>query len=597
MSIKRIFIGLFAVAGLLAASPAFAGVGVAVAPDFPATILVGQTGVAVGLEITNNSTSDVGPITLSNIRLIPQCGNTDADSTTCTIGEANPGVFTVGATGVGAAACLGTSFTIGENDAITGQVLLTPSAPIVLTDGATCRINFTVDVNSVPLNDAGVQVGVQTLQIGKVNADTSILSGTGLGTDITTVSKVTPTISTILSTTSAMVGTAVNDTATLTGATATVSGTVAYTSFTDTSCDVGAQSAGVKSVTNGIVPNSNPITYNATGTYYWQAIYSGDFNNNAATSTCTEEIVTITQPLGRIVVDKVTNPAADPQSFAFTSNGAGYSNFALTDIASPNGQDLLPGTYSVSEGAVAGWVQTDASCVSSLGGSENPASIGLTEGETVTCTFTNTKNGRLIVDKMTTPAGSLTVFPIVASGNGVITGGGTSTVTDVLNAEYEVAPGTYSVSETLPANWTQTSNTCNGVTVAAGATVTCLISNAEQVAAQYCSPGYWKQTQHFDSYPSPYTGSTLFSSVFANAFPGKTLVGVLSNGGGGLAAFGRATVGGLLNAGALDAGTTTAGVIATFNSVYANAPTGSKANGYYGSASSLFTAAENCPLN
>src|SRR6187549_3696982 len=84
------------IAGLLSfVTPAYAGLGVGVAPDFPASVTVGQTNLAVGMEITNNSTSDIGPITLSNIRLIPSCGDTDADSTTCAGVEVDPGVFTV----------------------------------------------------------------------------------------------------------------------------------------------------------------------------------------------------------------------------------------------------------------------------------------------------------------------------------------------------------------------------------------------------------------------------------------------------------------------------------------------------------------------
>jgi cysteine-rich repeat protein len=63
-----------------------------------------------------------------------------------------------------------------------------------------------------------------------------------------------------------------------------------------------------------------------------------------------------------------------------------------------------------------------------------------------------------------------------------------------------------------------------------------------------CTPGYWKQGHHFVSYPAPLTPYTLFSSVFENAFPGKTLVEVLDQGGGGLYALGRHTVAALLNA-------------------------------------------------
>ena len=62
-----------------------------------------------------------------------------------------------------------------------------------------------------------------------------------------------------------------------------------------------------------------------------------------------------------------------------------------------------------------------------------------------------------------------------------------------------------------------------------------------------CTPGYWQQEQHFDSWPAPYTPDMLFSDVFEDAFPGQTLLDVVSNGGGGLDALGRHTVAAMLN--------------------------------------------------
>jgi hypothetical protein len=63
-----------------------------------------------------------------------------------------------------------------------------------------------------------------------------------------------------------------------------------------------------------------------------------------------------------------------------------------------------------------------------------------------------------------------------------------------------------------------------------------------------CTPGYWKQEQHFGNWPPPYQPTDLFSAYFEDAFPGKTLLEVLSEGGGGLTALGRQTVAALLNA-------------------------------------------------
>ena len=48
-------------------------------------------------------------------------------------------------------------------------------------------------------------------------------------------------------------------------------------------------SAGTVTVTNGVVPNSNTITFNSPGNYYWGVTYSGDGNNNPATDACINE--------------------------------------------------------------------------------------------------------------------------------------------------------------------------------------------------------------------------------------------------------------------------------------------------------------------
>lgn len=84
-----------------------------------------------------------------------------------------------------------------------------------------------------------------------------------------------------------------------------------------------------------------------------------------------------------------------------------------------------------------------------------------------------------------------------------------------------------------------------------------------------CTPGYWKQSQHFDSWPLALQPSTQFSTVFADAFPGMSLLQVLSRGGGGLNALGRHTVAALLNASSIDYGMDTADVVAAFNAAYA----------------------------
>ena len=97
---------------------------------------------------------------------------------------------------------------------------------------------------------------------------------------------------------------------------------------------------------------------------------------------------------GHIIVDKVTDPAGDPASFDFTPN---YGQpFSLTDQAAPNDSGpLVPGIYAVSESVPAGWDLTSATCDDG----SDPSTIGLDPGETVTCTFTNSKLPTLTIIK------------------------------------------------------------------------------------------------------------------------------------------------------------------------------------------------------
>lgn len=89
---------------------------------------------------------------------------------------------------------------------------------------------------------------------------------------------------------------------------------------------------------------------------------------------------------------------------------------------------------------------------------------------------------------------------------------------------------------------------------------------------QGCTPGYWRQEQHYDSWTSPYTPTTLFDDVFANAFPGMTLGQVVQLEGGKLNALGRHAVAALLNAASPGVAydMTTADVITSFNNAYAS---------------------------
>jgi hypothetical protein len=91
-----------------------------------------------------------------------------------------------------------------------------------------------------------------------------------------------------------------------------------------------------------------------------------------------------------------------------------------------------------------------------------------------------------------------------------------------------------------------------------------------------CTPGYWKQEHHFCNWPEPYQPNQLFSMWFDDAFPGKTLITVLSQpasaapGPNQLNSLGRHTVAALLNAASdyVDYDLTPQAVIDLFNDTY-----------------------------
>ena len=106
-----------------------------------------------------------------------------------------------------------------------------------------------------------------------------------------------------------------------------------------------------------------------------------------------------------------------------------------------------------------------------------------------------------------------------------------------------------------------------------------------------CTPGYWKQSHHFDSWVG-YTPGQSFEAVFGRDVPGTpTLLNALSTGGGGLNALMRHTTAALLNSKAVSYGMTTAQVIAAFQAAFDS--------GNYTAQKDAFEALNEsgCPLN
>ncbi len=202
------------------------------------------------------------------------------------------------------------------------------------------------DSNSLTFNSAGTFYW-QAVYSGDANNNGASSSCTS---EQLVVGNTSPSINTTLSATSVSIGTAVHDSSTLSGATSDAGGTVTYTVYTDNGCTQGAQTAGTKTVTNAVVPDSDSVTFNSAGTFYWQAVYSGDANNNGATSTCTSEqlVVGKNQPSNSTAQNLLPN-----DSFTLsgaTSNAGGTVTFNLynPNDATCSGTPALTQTVNVS---------------------------------------------------------------------------------------------------------------------------------------------------------------------------------------------------------------------------------------------------------
>ncbi len=192
----------------------------------------------------------------------------------------------------------------------------------------------------------------------------------------------------------------------------------------------------------------------------------------------------------RLTVDKVTAPSGDPTSFDFGLSGgpdAISTTFSLTDTTTPYDSGLIkPGSYTLTETAIAGWTLTAATC--SNGSTPLTDTITLAPGEIVNCTFTNTENAQVIVDKITDPTSDPTLFDFTLSGSPSAISNTFSladTTTPETNSDLE--PGIYTLTETIPTGWELSTALCsNGVdpsltnlTLVAGDIVTCRFTNTQ----------------------------------------------------------------------------------------------------------------------
>jgi hypothetical protein len=319
----------------------------------------------------------------------------------------------------------------------------------------------------------------------------------GICKSVTATAAATSIVGT-LSTSSVLAGSTVYESSTLSGVTANASGTVAYVAYSDNSCTAALQGAGVKTVTNAIVPNSDTLLFNNAGTFYWKAVYAGDTNNAAATSSCVALTVLATStPVtptttnmisGRVYNDldkDMVNDAGEAGVAGFTIKlykGAGWwanGSAFLTTTTDSNGNynfpNLVNGTYSIELINMAPWHQDTPDynsvvlasssltnmhfAVSSKNSTTTPP-VGTTTPATISGKIYNDTDGD---EKLDAGEAGIAGFTINLYKGANANGGKNNkapfmTTTSDANGMYSfanLANGTYSVEEINKAGWHQ----------------------------------------------------------------------------------------------------------------------------------------------
>jgi hypothetical protein len=161
--------------------------------------------------------------------------------------------------------------------------------------------------------------------------------------------------------------------------------------------------------------------------------------------------------MGTLRVVKETLPDGDLADFSFTGiPTTADADGELSDGEVASWQVISGGPYTVAEVGETGWDLTDISCDNPIAGQQpassdsgSTASFYVDPGETVTCTFTNTKRGKIIVEKVADPQGSSQLFQFDPSwGDVFFLADGSQ--------PYDSGPlpaGDYSIAEVVPAGW------------------------------------------------------------------------------------------------------------------------------------------------
>ncbi len=338
------------------------------------------------------------------------------------------------------------------------NVLIAPSSP-----------SATFSPSSVTLKSTGCACGSSILGINAgLTAGLYTLNVTGTNAALThwviinlTVTKDNPSITTNLSSTTIVAGASVTDSSSMTGATSTASGTVTYLLFANGACTAPGNIISIVTVTNNLIPNSRAVVLNATGSYSFNATYSGDNNNEPASSPCEPLVVQKDNPtiatslsLTSIQVGQSVIDSAILSSFFQASGIVNYNLFVGSSICA--GSSFTVSTVTISNGAI-------PSSRSVTFNSTNPGGYSFQasySGDTNNIGVTSSCEPLAV-----TPVGVTITTSLSAP---TITVGGTVTDTSILHGQTSAAGGTVTYNVFVNSNCAASATVVSIVTVSNG---------------------------------------------------------------------------------------------------------------------------------
>ena len=296
--------------------------------------------------------------------------------------------------------------------------------------------------------------------------------------------------------------------------------------------------------TSTVGPDTYSITETPVADWTQTSATCSDGSLISAINVAVGETVTCTitnTKKAHVTIVKETDPIGDLTEFSFSGSlGEGV------DLQDGEDQEFMvtPGTYTYGESVTAGWTLSDLQCTGGNDGDDSVTNIGggnvtfnLDAGDEVTCTFTNTKKGTVIVHKETFPnetGEGAANFDFSGEGSGLTTLA-SFTLSDNESAQQTVVPGNYEFIEAADqTNWKLIDGFCDdgtllsgrtlSPTVGAGDTINCYFYNLKNTTVSL-----GKVTTNDVGGPFSFTGQAGSSSSTASRTTSSAGVAVVAS--------------------------------------------------------------------